>query len=207
MLEKKILLEFLERGKDQDFLSNEQLARIFFVLASNEFGDPHSYPEEFIKVGDVFNPVDFKFNVHQIDYDSKINKVDYINFSSKALKEIEKYRIIDNGIYKKCSEKYKLKIFDDFEGEVVLAFKGEPFFKIKKEPNKEGETRWIYRTMTFEFYNKRGHLIYTPNLDIRPVQVGIALSVQNKKKEGVLVKMYDKVAHHYIEKGLKVLQK
>ena len=191
MLENRIVFEDDGRCK---FLGNEELTKIFLKLFHKDFDYTEKY---FKKVGCILKPVDFSFNLNYGSYDglySEIREIDDADFVAQSLRAIKKYRIIGReGVY--------LETKDIQEGEYVLAHGGEPLFKITW--GKSGG--WIYTPTSFASYNKTGTLKHNPNLDIRPNQVEIELSVKNQKREKRLVQMYKQISEYYRTENLKVL--
>jgi len=197
MLEKKIVFEDTE-GKSV-FLENKVLINMFFGLFHQDFAYD-STETYFKKVGVINKPVIFNFDLNFSKTDnphSMIREVDDVDFVSEVLRTIKQYRIIGrDGVYIDTIRMDNIR-----EGEYVLAHGEEPLFKITW-----GESgSWIYTPTSFAFYNKRGTLKHNPNLDIRPNQVEIELSVQNQKKEKILVKMYEQILKHYNNQNFKAL--
>ncbi len=191
MLEEKIF----SINKAEQSLSNRELTNIFWSCVGKEF-ENFSDAELFIKVGSVYEPTNFDFQLRCLPLlHSKIHEIDDIKFVSDALQTIKSYRVIDDNVCK------KMYVSDLKEGEYILALAGDPLFKII-----ETECAWVDKPMKFEFYNGRGWLSHSPNYDKHPFKINIELSVRSKEKEKILVKMYNQILKSYKEKGTKEIK-
>ncbi len=202
MIEEESVLFKCESG---DVLNNEKMLNNFWEMINQEH-PTNTYPEElFIKVGDIFNPITFNFdlNIERIN-SSGIFRVDEPTFIANALRTIQKYRIIQNsgpelGVYK-LSEGKAISNDRKFKQiEHILVFNGNQVLRIITKPN-----QYIYTPITFESLDKTNFFTHEPNLDIRPEQVRLTLSFATGGKSRFFMNMYNKTLEHYLKYGSKI---
>jgi hypothetical protein len=179
-------------------LFNHELFDFFIRLVNKEL----NYSADtalYIKVGDLFNDTSFDFrlqpkNIHSID---QVCEIDDIKFVSDAMRDIRKYRILGDDVY-------RIRNKDDLEGNgshnYLLTVNGNPGFIINQAD--AGSTMWQLSPLEFQSYDKRGSFIHTPTPDSAPLfEVGMEVSVQNQKKDKLFLKMYNSLIKLYTEKG------
>lgn len=188
MLEKKILI------KAEKILCNEDVFMNFNnILVKNNHVLWRNI-ELFELAGDIFNPISFDFNVRGEYSNTKICKVDDIQFVTDALKITKEHRVIDDKVYKKLEESISGKI-----GTYVLALNNEPYLDINILPNED----YIHNLMIFQPYGKKEFFKHKP---IIPKQVEMSFFVTNQKKQRDFIKMYERILKNYLDKNAEIVE-
>lgn len=199
MLEKKVLFEY----KNRALLENQDVYNIFSRLV-DENKLCSSNEEVFVKVGTLFEPVSFNFNVAEIygstGDSSKIHKINDEDFMVQALRTAKKHRVIDDIVYRKN------RIQDariSRAGEYVIVYDGKPVFAVSIEPSV-----YAFNTMIFRQYgNKEEFFKHAPGFETKPQQsIELELCVQNEEPQDIFTQMYARISKHYIDKGIKIIE-
>jgi len=192
MFEEKV--SFKWDDKKQDYILHQFSLKDQFITELYKEHDIFGYNKEyFLKVGKYPEKINMEFVLWGVCDEEPIQEINDIIFVSEAMEEIRKYKIINEKTYK----------IDDFLnkrntlGEWVFACNGKPMFDITLGT----KNKWSYKPFTISYHKKKGSFSYVPNLDVEPHRIDLEISVQNQKKEKLLVKMYKDTLKHYTEKG------
>jgi len=197
MLEKK-LFEFETK---KDILITKELIRRFWAHFyknyRNENGNKTPDTKLFLKIGSLSEPIKFDFHINYIPKaDSIIYELDDIAFVSDALRTAKYHRVISSDVCRIVDEP------STDEGNYILVVDGKPAYNISIGTHKN----WIYAPVVFGSYDQKAFFQrdIILNKDGFIEQVGLELSVANKKNQKLFVDFYKQVLGEYEKLGLKV---
>lgn len=186
-----------------EILQKSELLQILQTFYHNKF---KKFPGVFMKRGEDYRFKGLEFLISPIfSDDSTLCKINYSEFAKDALREIDRYRILTEGVnsgdiyeeVKIAPESMKMGVYKiEEDGDYLLALKGEPNFKVSVT---DAHRRCLVKSVRISSIDDKEFLNYLPSIEEElhtPSKVKIDVST-NYKRDNLIYQVYKKVLEHH----------